>query len=99
MLYGCNIHEEDHAQHKLCNCCVFKGNIYMFLVSQVCGLVKTFNIHHRHHKCNKCQTLHDTELFPVHYTFSDLDVISMSQQCLAVLTENCMSLSDEVETW
>ena len=35
---------------------------------------------------------------PVDYTFSDLDIISRSQQCQTVLTENCMFLSNEIQT-
>ena len=38
----------------------------------------------QHHKCNKCQTLHDGtthQALPVHDTFSDLYIIKRSQQC------------------
>ena len=50
----------------------------------------------RHFKCNKCQTLRDGTAhwtLRVHYTFNDLDIISSSQQCQTVLTENLMWLS------
>ena len=61
----------------------------------------------RHHKCNKCQSLYDGTSYcalPVHYTFSDFDIISRSQQCqtvlilLLVLTEDVIFLCDQVET-
>ena len=67
----------------------------MVLVDQVSGFVRNFKsgIFSRHLKCNKCQTLYDGTtclVVPVHYTFSDLDSISKSQQCQTVVTENCM---------
>ena len=36
---------------------------------------------------------------PIRTTFSDLDCISMSQQCQTVLTEKFMLISDQVETF
>ena len=43
----------------------------------------------RHNKFNKCQTLHGTThwALPVHYTFSDLDIVSRSHQCQKVLID------------
>ena len=43
MLCDCYIHEQAHAQCDLCDWCLFKGDIKMFLGSQVSWLVETFN--------------------------------------------------------
>ena len=62
----------------------------MFLVNQVSGLVKNFNIGIRHHKCNKCEILHDGtthQALPVHDTVSDHNIILRSQQCQTILVE------------
>ena len=51
----------------------------------------------RHHKYDKCQTLHDDSIYwglPIHTTFSGLDCIWRPQQCQTILTENFMFLSD-----
>ena len=66
--------------------CVCPREIIYFLGGcQVSGHVENFNtgIFFRHHKWNICQTLHDGTAhlaLPVHYTFSDFDSISRSQQ-------------------
>ena len=45
MLCGFDIHQEDHAQYDLCNSGVCSREIvYMYLVSQVSGLVKKIAI-------------------------------------------------------
>ena len=45
MLYDCYIHEQDHAQYDLCDSSVHLREIFnMFLVGQVCGLVKTLTL-------------------------------------------------------
>ena len=63
MLYSSYIFYEDHAGYELCNSDVCSMEIiYMFLVSQVSGLIKNFNIgifSDTINIHNKCQTLHD----------------------------------------
>ena len=61
-LYSFYIHEKDHAQYDLGESSVYSREIFnMLLVSQVSGLVETeIGILLRHHKCDKCQTLHDS---------------------------------------
>ena len=59
-------------------CVCSREILYMFLVSQVwvCQKLQYLDFL-RHHKCDKCQTLHDGTTYralPVHYTFSDLDI-------------------------
>ena len=45
MLYGCYIHQKDHAQYDLWHSDVYSRELIdMFLVSQVSGLVENFNI-------------------------------------------------------
>ena len=55
-----------------------------------CGKIKTL-------QCDKREILHAGTphwALSVHTTFSDLDHVSLSQQCQTVLTETCMCLSD-----
>ena len=77
--------------------CVFKeDNLHVLGWSSV-WFVKNFNIGMFSDTINKIDVkLNDgtTHLaLPFHYSFSDPDIISRSQQCQAVLTENFMFLS------
>ena len=88
-----------HALRRSCTvwilwlCCMFKGNnLLVFCLSSVWAFQK---LEHwdflRHHKCNKCQTLHGGTshwALPDHCTFCDLDITSRSEQCQTILTEN-----------
>ena len=69
--------------------------VCMFLVGQVSGLVENVNIWIS--DTINVITLHDGTTqgaLPFHYTFSDLDLISKSQQCQAILTESFVFLSN-----
>ena len=80
--------------------CVFKGdNLHVFGKSRVWVCWRLTLGFSWHHKCNKCQTLRGGIAHwasPVHYIFSDIEIISRSQQWQT--TENYMFLSDYMET-
>ena len=73
-----------------------EGKQFTYFWSVKClGLSKmlTLGFFFSHHKCNKWQTLRDSNThlaLPVYYTFCDLDIISRLKQCQTVLNENFM---------
>ena len=75
---------------------MFEGDNDMFLVGHVPGLVKSYNTGIFWDTMNVTIVKHvlHIALYLFIHTFSDLDIISRSQLCQIVLTENFMFLSD-----
>ena len=99
MLYGSYIHWDDHAQYELCDWCEFKGDNLHVLFCQMSGLVENFNTGIFSDTINViniklCMMVPHINLYLFFTLFSELDTISKSQQCQAVLTENFLFLLD-----
>ena len=84
MLYGSYVRYEHHVQNDMCYSGVSSREIICMFFGQSSVWASWKLLHwdfFRYHKSNKCQTLHDGTIcraLPVHYTFSDLDIISNS---------------------